>query len=113
MNNLSWLLYLSDVADNLCMLFGMLLTCSVVVYFVYAALYVIGTHRFPKVLWPIWIIVCLSIVSVFIPSKSTVMMIAASQAGEQFAKTPAVNNISKKALDAINTYLDNYNNNHK
>lgn len=116
MNNLSWLLYLGDIIENLkavldiFLVLGFISTvCSVGVGFylkgeTYDEESVLkGKYIHKKVLF-----VCLPLLIVFglvtsmLPSKQTIYLIAASEMGEEAIKSTT----GKKALDALNRYLD-------
>ena len=117
MNNLSWLLYFGDIAGSLSSFFGWMsapifvLMIGFIVagainmldcgpdhheYVVYWTMRNIGLKIFMPMFFGFAILACI------IPSKETVYLIAASEAGETVVKSET----GKKALDAVNRYLD-------
>jgi hypothetical protein len=105
MNDLSWLLYGADVLNNLGILFlivGMLL---VILAGVFAGPVYTESDN------PAWIKhgkntliigIAVLVVSMFMPSKQTMYMIAASEMGEEAIQTPEF----QKVRELVNQYLD-------
>jgi high-affinity Fe2+/Pb2+ permease len=123
MNNLSWLLYLSDVLPSISTLFGFLGTG---VMFLCVVLFVVGsvsrddacdrqsaewaegkaTQALSIKVAPIGII--LWVVAVVVPAQKTILMIAASEMGETVVKSPEAQEVFadlkavlKQRLDAL------------
>lgn len=119
MNQISWLIYLSNVSGNIG---GLLVLLGIVVGVVAAVYFVTSVCMFNDVYqWddnetktkalknckamrqftPLLIVVCFLfwIAAAFCPSQETVLAIAASQAGEQLLKSPTAN-LAEQALNA-------------
>lgn len=120
MNQVSWLIYLSDISDKiggLLVFFGFVVLIVAAAYFIVSLVQLdnlskynngnaenkevlkiaVKTRRFIPAL-----IVLSSffwLMAVFAPSKDTVLAIAASQVGEQVLKSPT-GNLATQALDA-------------
>ena len=111
MNDLSWLLYFADIADNLSGILRpisfVLITVSILMgLFLFPVnceadkeFKLFYTTLFKNVLIATAIV---SIVSSVIPSKETLYAIAVSEVGEEVVKSETAN----KAVKALNTWLD-------
>ena len=112
MNTLSWLLWLADVSGSLSSFFG--IVCIPI--FIALLVFIIGGYvsehdgrielaaRMKKVGFGFFLplfFVC-AIISCILPSKDTVYLIAASEAGEAAITSPT----GQRALAAVNRYLD-------
>jgi hypothetical protein len=111
MNNLSWLLYFGDIVNNIQGLCGAVIAiggiasiCLTAAFFSTLAGYQKEEHQvIAKWLRRILTIISLAgLIVVFVPSKQTIYLIAASETGEQVLNSPT----GQKAVAAINRYLD-------
>jgi hypothetical protein len=111
MNSLSWLLYVADLADKIIPIFFIL---GFVILIGWFGTWIIrsvesyddGSHR-P----PLWILVpafILILVACFVPTRTTVMLIAASEIGEEVAMNPEVQGVGRDALDLIRDKLQEW-----
>lgn len=104
MNQLSWLLYWGNVAENLGDLtVGLVILCG---FGTFTAFFCILEGRMESakkftVLFPV-LGILFATISAFMPSQTTVYAIAASQMGEQALKSP----IASKATQALTAWLD-------
>lgn len=112
MNNLSLLIYLADVADNVRWMLHIGFIVSIIVA-VLTLLSVVVTEgavldeevrpTWLKILrWSVISLAFFGLVKAVIPTKDTVYAIAASEVGEQVIESPT----AKKAVDALNRWLD-------
>lgn len=117
MNSLSWSLYLADVVENLRGLVDVIPPFGLIGYAVGTLVYAAKIDSdnaeeiekrpyFHGKWWPLWILLGVSVFATIIPKKSTIMMIAASQAGQYALENPKVQETSDKLLGAVNSYLD-------
>lgn len=119
MNQVSWLIYLSNISGNLGALFVFFGICIAVVTCIYFGYSFFLHDKFER--WekgaevdaclkeaakirartPYWIALSFVffILAAFTPDQETVLAIAASQVGEQLLKTPTAN-LAEQALDA-------------
>lgn len=90
MNSLSWLIYLGGVVDSLQVVIGTVFFVGVIACFIGAIVCGVDGNRpgLVKVAKAFGALVAFGVVVSFVPSKSTVYMIAASQAGEKAVTTP-------------------------
>lgn len=103
MNGLSWMLYLAEVSSSMA---GLLVAggIAMVIAAVGAAMWASDEGK-PR---PSWVTAFLKIapvmllLAVFLPSSQTVYAIAASEYGEELAKTETAG----KAVEALNAWLD-------
>jgi len=112
MNNLSLLIYLADVADNVrWMLYVGFVLSAVTVVFTLLSVLVTEGEILEKEYRPTWLkilrwsaigLVFFGLVKAVVPTKDTVYAIAASEVGEQVIESPT----AKKAVDALNRWLD-------
>lgn len=107
MSELSWLIYLSDVLSNLK---GSFIFISIALGFLYAAQWFLKAvtegsweHRYSKTL----IIGCLffGAASAIFPSRTTVLMIAAAEAGNKVVQTEAARGIFEDAVNLLRKKL--------
>jgi Na+/melibiose symporter-like transporter len=93
MNNLSWFLYFADVLPYLSRAIGIISLLSIWVIGM-VIVYVIVEDKYPRifgqkvVIFITILVVFFGISSLFIPSKQTIYLIAASEIGETVVKTP-------------------------
>ena len=113
MNQLSWLLYAADVANNLGWIIGRFELIGVIALVIWAitGFCMVDSRHTELEYWKTWrklgftgipLLVVLLVVGALIPSKDTVYGIAASEMGEKFSKTQTFN----KAEAALNAWLD-------
>lgn len=112
MNDLSWLLYLGDVAGSLgvaavstAILF-LLMCCGALILWLHGADFNEDAQKAAAIKWG-WkrffpAMLASTLIAVLIPSKQTIYLIAASEMGERTFQTET----GKKALAALNRYLD-------
>ncbi len=111
MNNLSWLIYLAELVGNVSVATALLAGFSG------AAAMIIGMpmseQHTGNADWKrlsnwrvayISIALTLGTISVILPSRMTVMLIAASEYGEKLSETETAD----KAVNAINKWIDDY-----
>lgn len=114
MNSLSWFLYAADTVSNLQVAFTV--GAAVCFIFCFAVLMIkfITEGEYPLnengLLWPRWAKCataggCLVIVAILIPQKATLYAIAASQFGEQIAKTETAQTIASDATKALHQWI--------
>ena len=110
MNRLSWLIYAADVCDSLSILLCFFVTIGVVLDVVVAAC-AFGRYVDERDDWcaPRRIAVCglalvftLGLLVAAVPSRETVLAIAASEMGEAALETP----VASKAMRALDAWLD-------
>lgn len=107
MNNLSWLLLLSEVSASIkiiCIVFGILGGIALCVYFIvttdmYGDQKKLHWTKF-KNFFVLWLICVL--LAAALPTKTTLYLIAASETGEEAFKSET----GKKAKAALDRYLD-------
>lgn len=119
MNQISWLIYIANIAENIggiLVFIGILIVAISGIYFVVSMGIYSDIERWDssevktrelknarKMRRFVPFLVCVSfviwIIAACCPSQETVLAIAASQAGEQLLKTPTAN-LAEKALDA-------------
>ncbi len=101
MNTLSWFLYFADVLANVqftLVIIGSLLLLAYV-FLIFVAY--VNEDKFPKFSIAIAAVCCMMAASV-LPSKNTMYAIAASELGEETAKSA----IGQKSLKAIEQWID-------
>ena len=108
MNSLSWLIYLSQMVENLgvlavlAALFGGAGTI-IVMGFTALEFGAMSRTAFKTFCW----IMGISIpVIIFVPSQKTLMLIAASQYGEMVAKSPQVAQIVDPSFEFLKTFIE-------
>lgn len=108
MNSLSWLLYFADVVGNLSVFFLMIAIAGVivVVFPIIPAMIIEKDYDWGRlarkafcILLPI-IFIC-GLLSALSPSRDTVYMIAASEAGEEVVNNPEVRELMGDTLKLI------------
>lgn len=110
MNSLSWLIYLAQVLpaikDVLVGLGVGLIIYLTIWIIVYAAGVAEGNSKIskPKIKW-VFISVTLILVSVFIPSKETIYLIAGSEAGEAVVTSEGGKEVLNDVKEIINIQL--------
>lgn len=110
MNSLSWLIYLADRVGIAVAIFGLLSLVSVVFYIImsiqmYENWYT--RNPFPKFISLGWMIpIPLILLTIVIPSKNALYMIAASEAGETIVQSPEAKEIFNKMKTIIGNSLD-------
>lgn len=119
MNDLSWLIYFADLSDNLgivCAISAALVLVGCVIGLGYGGVIKDETyksekgnerwlqgHRIQILFLKLTLLSALLLtLSALFPSKTTVYLIAASEAGETVVQTET----ARKAVDAIDRYLD-------
>lgn len=109
MTNLSWLIYLAGVADEVG---GMLLFSTIVLtilYFVWLVVSVATADDSKSLAFPSkWIIVgafLIAGVNALIPSQKTVYAIAASELGQAAFQSEAGKELTKEAQDTLKQFL--------
>lgn len=120
MNTLSWLLYLGEISGSLSSFFGWI---SAPIFVLTGFCLFMGMYHMMeaepdsrdyqlaktvrdvglKIFMPMFF--AFAIISTILPSKETVYLIAASEAGQEVITSPT----GKKALEAVNRYLDSVN----
>lgn len=108
MNSLSWLIYLSQLVENISAV------CIAILIFggTISGLTTLFSHLEHGRPYPwakktfIWILSTAIPILVIIPSQKTVIMIAASQYGEMFVKSPQVSQIVDPSLEYLKTFLE-------
>lgn len=127
MNALSWMIYAAEVSDSIrwfvwfttiaSFLFGVFVLITTFSCLVASEeRYVKDTDKENYKLWAkkwlgllkisVPILVVSFFVASFLPSKQTIMLIAASQIGESFLNTDAAKNIGGVGLDTVNNLND-------
>ena len=106
MNSLSWLIYLSELVSHLGSFFN---TVGFAGLIIVAGVY-LTTLINDGVVWKngkYWILIPIGALFIgsFIPSKQTVMMIAASQYGEKILESRAVKELTDPALDLLKNWI--------
>lgn len=111
MNDLSWLIYLADVSDNVDTFLWLLMVLSVAGGLLWAVIGM-GGDDFSGPEWAAWrrtgaflLLPCFLLgllVGSIVPAKDTVYAIAASEMGETVLKSETGN----KAVGALNAWLD-------
>lgn len=110
MNNLSWLIYLGDIVGAVDGFTGFMAVVTGVATIILTLAYFGTVSDDPtisakcKVLgrWTASGFLLAAFLAVASPSKETIYMIAASEAGETVIKTPT----GQRAIEAVNRYLD-------
>ncbi len=112
MNDLSWLIYLADVAGELGWIFSWLFGLSVIGGGITALIGLpLAEQNAEKATWKMWGRIMYSLVTVFfvtallnafVPSRETVYAIAASEMGEEVLNSET----GGKAVSALNAWLD-------
>jgi hypothetical protein len=106
MNSLSWLIYLSEVTGSISGVFaGLSAFGFVVVIFGFILHMVIKEQIWPDGKYWVLIPIAAMFISAVIPSKKTVMMIAASEYGEKIIKSKAVEELADPAMDLLKTWI--------
>lgn len=115
MNSLSWFIYLTQIVDNLgvaalgCLVFG-----GMIGFFAFLigpmAIDVMDSPPSPATIRSfvrgyIITMVLAVLVSVFMPSRQTMLMIAGSEMGERLVKSESVNNIVNPGMDLIRKWI--------
>jgi predicted PurR-regulated permease PerM len=106
MNTLSWLIYLSDIANNIQMFLVMTATAMMFVY----VIWFLSSHMERDVERPPKILLCgllLYFVAVFIPSTTGIRAIAASEFAAKWAQTDQAQRILNPGLEYVETWLKN------
>lgn len=118
MNSLSWLIYLAEIVRSLDLTLDFVRNWSMVV----AAGCAVGgafslmaeVEKYSIVCWQwfkrilLYIVLPIILLDVFIPTKQTVMMIAASEFGEEIATSAEAKNIGGKAYQSLDKFLSSY-----
>lgn len=106
MNNLSWLLLLADLTQNISITIGivagLLLVGGAGAAFGHFLVDEDTERAGPIIKTFLWITIPLFIVNAFIPSKTTIYMIAASEMGETVINSPE----TKKMFDLLKTKIE-------
>lgn len=106
MNSLSWFLYLSEICDRASFIFGM---TSLVGSFAaaWAAGYTVCERRkAPTFLfWAAPLLATLALSAFLLPSKNTMLAIAASEFGEKIAATNDAKEIASDAKQAVRSWI--------
>ena len=112
MNTLSWLIYLSEICGSLNNIFaGIAFVGFTLIGVIWFGNVVIADK---SVSWPAGkyfpIIPMLAMfMAAVIPSKNTLMLIAASQYGEKVLESKAVKELTDPALDLVKNWIENEN----
>lgn len=111
MNDLSWLIYVADVSDNLDTFLWLLMFLSIVGGIIWAATGM-SNNGFKEAEWRAWRRIGLAlllpcflfglVIGSVVPAKDTIYAIAASEMGETVLKSETGN----KAVGALNAWLD-------
>lgn len=115
MNSISWFIYWIQVADNVGWIFNFLtvvfLICFIGSIFVAFAM---SDGSAPPSDWKTWrrcewliipsVIVC-TLISAFIPSKQTLILIAGAQIGEQVVKSDQAKEVGNQGLDLLKAWI--------
>lgn len=107
MNNLSLLLYLSDVLYSFTVGIGMALICF---WAIYAVVVMSRGPDFedvpkPKTAW-FWVTGLLVTFLALVPSKETFYLIVASEAGETVVNTPEAKELMKDVREVLDAQLE-------
>lgn len=109
MNNLSWFLYLAEVFPRLSALGFVLglVTCLLMLCFI-DPMFTEGSKKAGKpILTGLLLTFVFSVtLAVFIPSKDTIYLIAASEAGEMVVKTPEAQEVLSDLKEILNVQLE-------
>jgi len=114
MNSLSWFLYLADILPRVGLLTALLAILLLGVAFVMppkgATMFGEGHNgpfegmarlKTPFILW-----LCFLVFAFLVPSKDTIYLIAASEAGEMVVNTPEAKEIMSDLKEILNIQLD-------
>jgi Ca2+/Na+ antiporter len=108
MNSLSWLIYLADIIPNvgtICVLLGLLfLILSGAAFFAYTD----KTISFKTFISLLITAIVLLVIATLVPERTTIMMIAASEFGEEIATSAEAKNIGGKAYKSLDKFLSEY-----
>lgn len=114
MNSLSWFLYFADITTAVQVVFGVVGAAAAFFGTIAWFIYKCSNKEHEKedrdaaksIAFKLIAIAFVAIpVCVLTPSKQTIYLIAASEAGERLSKTEAVSEISREAYDALRGYL--------
>lgn len=106
MNSLSWLIYFSEFVGNLnSFLNGIGIAGMVIVLVTYLVILINNNQIWQNGKY--WVLIPLGALFIgsFIPSKQTVMMIAASQYGEKILESKAVKELADPAMDLLKNWI--------
>lgn len=114
MNSLSWFIYLTQIVDNLgvaalgCLVFGGMI--GFFAFLIGPMAIVMDSPPSPATIRSfvrgyIITMVLAVLVSVFMPSRQTMLMIAGSEMGERLVKSESVNNIVNPGMDLIRKWI--------
>jgi hypothetical protein len=114
MNSLSWFLYLADVLDRIGFVFFLLsLIFSFISLFVLIAFAVWtadedknAERSYKSLRWVPLTTVFFFFLTAIIPSKDTIYLIAASEAGEMVVNTPEAKEVMSDLKEILNIQLD-------
>lgn len=110
MNSLSWLLYFSDVVSTLKSTVAIAGVMTILIMgFVTIVSFIEELQKLQK--WSIRSVivgVVLVFSAPFIPSQRTIMMIAASEFGEEIATSAEAKNLGGKAYQSLDKFLSDY-----
>ncbi len=119
MNSLSWIIYAADVvrSTNIILILLMVLIPVIVIFKMLHAEYNDGLVRlnkptqekenFPftvKQMITAWCVI--AVVSVAIPSRQTVILIASSEYGEKILNNPKIGEIVDPSIDLLKTWIE-------
>lgn len=116
MNSLSLLIYLAGVVNNLGAFMTLLSVLSLVSIFIITFLWLISVGDIDKELSkriinfikiPIVVGLITASFSTFIPSRQTVLLIAASEMGEKVLNNEKVGQVIDPSIDLITTWMKN------
>lgn len=102
MNELSWLIYLADLASSIGGIAAAVLVIAIIAGTVYTLAVAIDDEEFKVHSPTLAVIAVAALVVTVTPSKNTIYAIAASEMGEKALATPVVN----KATKALEAWLD-------
>lgn len=110
MNSLSWLIYLSEICGSLSNVFtGIAVVGFVLIGIIWFGHAVIAERSWPAGKYLLIIPMLAMFMAAVIPSKNTVMLIAASQYGEKVLESKAVKELTDPALDLVKNWIETEN----
>lgn len=105
MNNLSWMLYFSEVLPNLASVLGFLGGGAILAWLMVSLFYMMGHETYHGKTWPLIASLAWVLVATLMPSQKTILLIAGSEAGEYVATTESGKAIISDVQEAIRAQL--------
>ena len=104
MNNLSWIIYAADVIGSLILFLGLTgfaLLCVSFGNIMYHSIENDDARLATTWKWAVPLAFFLFVVAILLPSRQTIILIAASQYGEHVAQTPEAKELANEAREAL------------